>query len=69
MDTQIHVVQPFQPQAVTPDRRRRDRDAPPFELQPQPAPAEAEASAEARSESTVLGLNEEGVGESVDVVA
>jgi hypothetical protein len=69
MDTHIHVVQPFQAPAVQPDRRRRDRDAPPFELVPT-APKEPVAQEDTHTEATQsLAPNEEGVGESVDVVA
>jgi hypothetical protein len=69
MDTHIHVVQPFQAPAVQPDRRRRDRDAPPFELVPT-APKEPVAQEETSTDAhQSLAPNEEGVGESVDVVA
>jgi hypothetical protein len=67
METHLHVVQPFQAPVVQPDRRRRDHDAPPFELESKPAKEPV-----AREETLVpapRAANEEGVGESVDVVA
>jgi hypothetical protein len=69
MDTHIHVVQPFQAPALQSDRRRRDREAAPFELQPA-APREPKAPEKPDEDvAQSLSLNEEGVGERVDVVA
>ena len=78
MDTSIHVIQPFAPRPVVPDRRRRDRDTPAFDLNapPEGAPGakegtEGSSSGErpAANEAEPTLAHEEGLGERVDVIA
>lgn len=69
MDLSLHVIQPFQPVPPAADRRRRDRNAPAFELKLEAGPEQSAPERRDQDQKPHAAVHEEGVGESIDVVA